>query len=359
MYDAVIIGGGPAGLTAAITAIKRGKNVLILERNDRVGKKILLAGNGKCNISNLSVTERNYHGDVSPYLNKADVKGFFNEIGLLTRTIDNRLYPYSESGKTVLNVLRKNLPDKVIKSGYNVKSVVKEGGIFVINSEIKAKKVVICTGSNATTGSLSTDILSSFGHKINKITPALVPLKTDIKYIKNLVGVRAKCRVKLYSDGEEVFSEDGEVQFKSDGIGGIVVLNASRYVDPDKQNVISIDFLPDLSEEDAEKYLLDYGFDGALLRVVGEAVTKQSEDRGASLSEVVKSFLISGVKLGEIKYAQVARGGADIREFDENLQSDFVDGLYACGEVLDIDGECGGFNMHWAFLSGLIVGENL
>lgn len=359
MYDAVIIGGGPAGITAAITAYKWGKNVLLIERNDRIGKKILLAGNGKCNVSNIAVTANNYHGDVSAYLKKADVQAFFDEIGLLTRVIDGRVYPYSESGKTVLNVLRKNLPDDVIKTGYCVKNVVKEDGYFVINSEIKAKKVVVSTGSAATTGVASYDILSSFGHGIQKIRPALVPLKTDIKYIKNLSGVRAKCLIKLYADGEEVFAERGKVQFKSDGIGGIVVLNASRYVDESKANEISVDFLSDMKAEEAEKYIMDFGLDGALLRVVSEAVAKQSEERGVSLSECAKNFVITGIRLGDMQYAQVARGGADIGEFDENLQSDFVDGLYACGEVVDVDGECGGFNMHWAFLSGLIVGENI
>ena len=359
MYDAVIIGGGPAGIAAAITAKKRGKNVIILERNDRIGKKILLAGNGKCNINNVSVSVNNYHGDVSKYLNKCDVDAFFKDIGLLTRIIDNRVYPYSESGKTVLNVFRKQLEKTDIITDYSVKSVIKKDGFFVINSDIKAKKVVVCTGSNATVGYDSYDILSSFGHKIDPIYPALVPLKTDTKYIKTLSGVRAKCQVKLFVDGEETFCEEGEVQFKSDGIGGIVILNASRFVEAKKDNVIAIDFLPDMSVEEVEKYLLDYGMDGAVLRVVGEAVEKQSEDRGVSLAESIKSFLVTGVSLSEMKYAQVARGGAALDEFDDNLQSDFVDGLYACGEVLDVDGECGGYNMHWAFLSGIIVGENI
>lgn len=361
MYDLIIIGGGASGLTAGAVAKKRGKNVLILEANERVGKKILATGNGKCNLTNAHIDICKYNTElVAPFLKQQfKVCKFFDMIGLKTKLIDDKYYPYSETATTVLNLLRDN--NAHMLTNCKAEELIKKEGIFEINGRYKAEKVAICTGSNASFGITSHMLLEKFGHSITFLRPALVPIITDTKFIKKLNGVRAKVAVSLMDDNNKVLiTENGEILFKSNGVSGIVVFMISSYMARQEGNYqMSIDFAPDLSGNELSSFVENYSIYGMLHRAIADSICAQAIDRKVDLCSVIKDFRLRDLKLGNIRNAQVVCGGVPLSEFDDNLQSSFCKNLYACGEVLDVDGNCGGYNLNWAFLSGIVVGESV
>ena len=358
MYDVIIIGGGASGLTAAVVALSRGKNALVLEASERVGKKILLAGNGRCNVSNVDLSVSHYNDEkVVSFLRRSEkVFSFFETIGLKTREIDGRLYPYSESGKTVLNLLRSALPPQNVVANYPVESVKKEGDRFVVG-EYCARSVVFATGSKATVGRESYDLLTAFGHTVRCPLPALCPLTCVKNDVKGLSGLRAKVELSLLDDENKVLSRRGEILFKDEGVSGIVTMELSRFLFGEK--TLSIDFLPDMTLSEAEAFLSKHSPEGLVQRVIADKVAAQSAARGVSLAQGLKGYRIRGAKRCGYKQAQVMQGGVPLEEFDERLESKKTPGVFACGEVLDVDGDCGGYNLHWAFLSGVIVGESV
>lgn len=358
MYDAVIIGGGASGLAAAVKALKNGKKILVLEAEKRAGKKILLTGNGRCNLSNLHLSADCYNTpSVAEYLKySGKVYDFFEEIGLKTRTIDGRIYPYSESGKSVLNLLREAVGENNILTEQTVKeiSVEKEG--FSVNG-IEAKNVILCTGSSATMGKDCASLYKKFGHTVKPPSPVLVPLATSTEFIKGLSGIRAKVRLSVKTNEKTLFSECGEILFKDNGVSGILAMDASRFLE--KNCFLEIDFLPDIAEEEALRYVKRGKTEGLVQRMIHLAAEKQAASYGLPVEKVLKKFIIEKISPCNASRAQVMRGGLGLEEFDGNLQSKFKKGLYACGEVLDVDGRCGGYNLHWAFLSGIIAGESV
>lgn len=355
IYDAIIIGGGASGLTVASVAKNRGKNILVIEANKRVGRKILLAGNGKCNISNEKVSAENYNNPfVEKFLEKSyKVAEFFQTVGIVTRTLDGRIYPYTESGNTVLNLLRKDLSDDIVTEE-KVEEICFSDGVFSVNGR-KAKKVVLCTGGITSGGINSYFLLKKFGHVVTPLYPVLTPLKSDVKYTKALAGIRAKVKLSLLCDGKRVYAERGELLFKENGLSGIVSMGLSRHINPNGNYSVSIDFAPDFDLNE----LPNINAEGLLQRAVLSAVERQAKDRNIHLVKAMKDFIVNSVKSGDTAVAQVTRGGLSTEQFDETLESKLKKGIFACGEVLDVDGECGGYNLHWAFLSAIIVGENL
>jgi len=353
MYDAIIIGGGASGLAAANTAKKRGKSILVLEGNERVGRKISVAGNGKCNISNVNISVENYNNPfVEPFLKRGNVVGeFFRSLGIVTKSIENRIYPYTESGNTVLNLLRKNISDDIL-TGIKVEDIVFSDGVFSVNG-YKSKKIIVCTGGITSGGFDSYNLLEKFGHTKTPVYPVLTPLKSDVTYVKSLAGIRVKAELTLFTDGKKIRREKGELLFKDNGLSGIVSMVLSRYIDPRLYNEIRIDFVPEYSA----KELSGYDLEGFLQKAVLNAVNKQASVRGISAGETAKNFIIKDVKLGSLSTAQVTRGGISTDGFTDRCESKIIPGLFACGEVLDVDGECGGYNLHWAFLSGITAGE--
>lgn len=355
MYDLIIIGGGASGLALANVAKKRNKKILVFDAGKKVGRKILVAGNGKCNVSNESVKREDYNNDFVekflPYNDK--VYEFFKSIGLTTRSDEGRIYPYSESANTVLNLLRKSVEDDIV-TDCKIDDVEYSDGVFIVNGK-NAKNVAVCTGGITAGGTGSYNLLEKFGHKKTALYPVLSALRSDVKYVKQLAGIRVKARVTLLIDGERSYSEYGELLFKDNGISGIVSMALSRYISPNKRNDVSVD----LAVEYTAKELKTMQKDGLLQKAVLAAVEKQAADRKISVESCIKDFIVSNVISGDKQNAQVTRGGIDTKDFTEKGESKFIKGLYACGEVLDVDGRCGGYNMHWAFLTGIIAGENV
>lgn len=389
-YDIIIIGGGAAGLFLA-SQLSPIKKTLILESNDRVGKKLLSTGNGKCNLTNLDMKTIHYNHPsyVEQFIDNYDAHDViraFERMGLLTKVIDERVYPYSECSSNVLDVLRlavqKNGVDiktghfaKIIDyaaDGFTVSGVYKDENETNKSFEYSADYVVLATGSTATFGRSSLDLYTAFGHTVRPIQPSLVPIKTDKESIKGLSGVRVKGGIRI---GYRY--EVGEILFKDFGVSGIAAFNMSneisRGVAREGANIL-IDFMPEYSLSEVEGILNKRGnvTVGELLlgmfhskvaaRLIAASKSEESEMAPArvnSIAKVIKSYPIKIEGLGDMSLAQCTSGGLNINEFDESLQSLKQKGLYAIGEVLDIDGDSGGFNLHWAWASAHAVALTL
>ncbi len=398
--EIAVIGGGASGLAAAITAAKDGNNVTIYERQSRVGRKLLATGNGRCNLSNAGVSPERYHGadpDFASYaLTRFDVNAvldFFHSLGLLTVTEpDGRIYPFSDQAGSVVDVLRFAAEEAgaSVKTGAEVYGIERKDGRFAVkydDGENAADKVIICCGGMAGTKLGGTksgyELLKSLGHSATKLYPSLVQIKTDNTFVKSLKGVRADASVKITSDGGTAESA-GEVQFTEYGLSGPAVFEVSRAASVAKDGfTVSLDLMRDVSSDDVSDMIrkrkktlqsitLENLLTGMLHNRLGRTVLRYagfdlnmpaaslSDDDVEIITSAVKNFTLKGVGALGFDNAQVTAGGIKTSEFNpETLESRLVPGLYAAGEVLDIDGDCGGFNLQWAWASGMLAGRLL
>lgn len=361
MYDTVIIGAGASGLAAGIALKARGKRILILEGAERAAKKLAATGNGKCNLGNASVSSKNYNSlFVEKFLGQiSKVYSLFADIGLKTKYIEDRLYPYSESASTVVNLLRAQFLPQEIRCSVFVDRLEKKDGKFILNGEITAKSVILATGTAATLGCNSHSLYTAFGHKLRRLQPALCPLITDNKYIKGLKNLRFKAKIALLCEGKTVAEEKGEILFRDNGVSGIAafMLSTALARHP-KSYTLEVDFAPDMTQNEVEEFLKKSTLEGMFHSAAAKSIQAYAREKGIREAYAVKNFDLGNVALSGEKYAQVLTGGLDTAEFTECLESRLISGAYACGEVLDVDGECGGYNLLWAFLSGTIAGEN-
>ena len=367
-----VIGGGAGGLCAAIAAGRAGADVVIFEQANRVGKKLLKTGNGRCNLSNMEVTPDDYnHPDfVEPTLREyfcEELLDFFGSLGLWTVTDEEgRVYPRSDTAVSVLDVLRLECEEMEVgeRCSMEITGIAPQGHGFYLTARTGetffVDRVIVATGGG-------TSLLRPLGHKMVPFSPILCPLKTDAESIRGLTGLRCACRAELIRRGKSVYAEDGEILFRDFGVSGILALNLSRYALPG--DTLSLDLMPELSFDDLKTRLqqqrMRRGFDADLFtgifhRRLGEAIARRAKsDDPAELARIIKDYRLSVLGPGDTQHAQVTRGGADIAEFDpETMESRRVPGLYAVGEALDIDGACGGYNLHWAFASGLRAGRS-
>ena len=391
-----IIGAGASGMAAALAAAEDPQvQVVLLERQARVGRKLLATGNGRCNLSNLHADHQGYHGADPDFARIAlgqysvtDTLEWFSKLGLYTvAEHSGRVYPYSDQANSVVDVLRFALekPNVRLVTGAEVTRVRKvEGGFAVEAGEGYTfdKLIVACGGLAGTKlgGSMSGyKLLRGLGHKVSRLRPTLVQLKSSWSGCVSLKGVRANCRATILQD-EKVFAQSvGELQFTEYGISGPVIFEISRDVcqGPGQWKCV-LDLLPELSEEQVYAMLsarkngvltCEDLFTGILHNRLGRVITGALGIRGnlpvAQLSQEDLRMLCRGVKAFDIALteplgmdaAQVTAGGVLTEEFDPNtLESRLVPGLYACGEVLDIDGDCGGYNLQWAWSSGRLAG---
>lgn len=400
-YDAIIIGGGASGMMCAIAAKQKNKNlrIAILEKNDRIGKKLLSTGNGRCNLTNEHISAENYVGSFSAQCNAVIAKyntkellNRFEDLGLLcSPDSEGRYYPLCKQASAVLDVLRYALDrlDVAVFCSTDIRSLKKTNGTFIIRSEsdeFSADKLVIAAGSKAAPklgGSASgADYLKNLGHHVLPFSPALCPITVQSAVLKSLKGIRANGSVQLVRNGKTIKTENGEIQFTEDSLSGICVFNLSPFVKD--RDEIKVDLLPDISNE--ELYIILYKnirlfsameidtlFTGILQKRLAQAVLKMSHIKEFSricqtltdseLKTIVKTakkmtFTVTG-KAG-FDRAQAAIGGVVGNEIDEKtMQSKVCKNLFVCGEAIDLCGECGGYNLHFAFASGIIAGENL
>lgn len=380
-----IVGGGAAGLVAAISAARAGARVILLEAGARVGRKILASGNGRCNLSNLGVTPDSYNdpGFVSPVLTEFSCEGvqsFFARLGLLTYAdVEGRIYPVTNAANSVLDVLRLECAHLGVEErcGFEVAHVQWERGSEVLTifspegSWVTADAVIVATGGGPS-------VLAGFGHEQTPYAPALVPLLTEQAPIRGLSGVRVRCAASLIDavSGQALATEQGELLFRDYGVSGIMIFDLSRaYAEG---STLAVDFFPDIAPVEMGRLFAERRdtlgwrtagtfFDGMLHTRVAQAVLRAagaSSDGAASaldvtrLAAIVKDFRLEVIGRGDAKQAQVTRGGACVEGFDAaTLASGLAPGVFAAGEVLDVDGRCGGFNLHWAWASGIVAGR--
>lgn len=358
-FDVAIIGGGASGLFLA-SLLSSKYSVAIFEAKDRVGKKILMSGNGKCNLLNHKIDPKLYNNPeyIKKIVERVPVEKIQNEfmkMGLLCKNIDGRIYPYSEVGNTVLNILRENINSASLFLNSKVVDIKKNNSFSIhLNSgdSYFAKFVVLASGSPASMGINSVDLYSKFGHTFEDFKPALTYIKTEKEKISGLSGIRVKASLITNN-----YSENGEILFKDDGVSGIVAFNMASRISRSKTNTIDIDFMPDYQLYEVRELVKKIGLEGIFHKKIAEAITRNYGPTG--LLEGIKKFTLKVVGFGPMQNAQVATGGLNVKEFDKDLSSKLVEGAYATGEVLDIDGECGGFNLYWAWASAMIVAESL
>ncbi len=391
MKDVVIIGGGASGLVASIFAAMNGNKVTILEKNNKCGKKLLITGNGRCNYFNNDMDINHYHTDNTEQLkkiitekNNKKILNFIDSLGIVHKIKNGYYYPYSNQAISVLNALvnkAKSLGVEIIND-YNVLHIKKENH-FIINDNIKAKNLIIASGGKAyaKTGSDGSSYIlaSSLGHKINKPLPSLVKLTGNVP--KKWAGIRSDVIVSLYENDKFIKSEAGEIQLTDYGISGICVFNISHFVskglNENKKEEVFINFAPFLKTDlitylSAKKDLtisqiLEGFLNYKLVNIILEKchISKDSyfinlnNEEKNKLNNLVTSFpvLITGTK--SFDEAQVTTGGVSFKEIDENMQSKIIPNLYIIGEAVDVDGDCGGYNIGFAFISGMIAGKSI
>lgn len=365
-YDLIVIGGGVSGMTAAICAAERGKKVLILEKGDRVGRKLLATGNGKCNLANTASTVGRYNtrfvDEILAEYPLGAQSEFFLGLGLLTREKAGRIYPYSEQASTVLNVMRAALDRYGVEVLTSVGAERAEGH-YTVNGKYHAENLLIATGSDASFGYESLSLVYPYGHSSTRRIPSLVPLITDKTNLKGLKGIRARVKAVLCEGEREISSVSDEIIFKDNGVSGTAIFGLSsalaRHALINGEAEIKIDFAPDLTHDEL-KSLFSQGIalEGMFHKEIAAAVRRYAESEKLSNEEAVKSYVLKDVRPGSRELAQVMCGGLVTDDFySDTLESRLSEGLYASGEALDVDGDCGGFNLMWAVASGMAAGK--
>lgn len=411
IYDLLIVGGGASGLSAAVSSNLLSKqknkklNIAIVESSDKIGKSILKTGNGRCNFSNTNITIENS----SEYFNKKFVKKvfqtteqvvdkykifksldnnnecmaalkMFEKLGLIWQTDkENRLYPYTNKATTVVDIFRYSLSKSAVKiiRNFRFENIIYRNNCFIVSSsntkKLIAKKVIICCGK-----SLNNTIL--WKENFIKFQPILGPIETDNKYTKSLDGIRSQICCTLYEKNKKkIASEKGEILFRKYGVSGICIFNLSRFVKKNMNQILGIDFFPKISTSKIlsilNKRFTEYSpnrktisievlFAGILLPQISKVLGKKL---GLDLNQIwqkdiesivaeAKNFTLRAKKITNEKFCQGARGGIDVNSLNENLSYKLNNNLYFAGEAIDVDGPCGGYNLHWAWTSGILSG---
>lgn len=418
--NVAVIGGGASGMMAAITAARMGATVVLAEHTGRVGSKILSTGNGKCNYTNMFMDKSCFQNEDADYVmeiikqfDEKEVIRFFKELGVYPKNKNGYIYPHSETAASVQDALNNALlqygvevmldtciQDITLKASEIKTNTIKKSTknfetdeyTYILKTScgnIAADRIILATGSKAFPKSGSDgsgyELAKLFGHRINKPLPALVQLKSDFKYCRVCAGVRSTGCVEVYADKKMLAADTGEIQYTDYGISGIPVFQISRHAVcamEKKQNVWAvIDMLPDFSfEELTEDYynrIASAGnktfaqfYEGILnIKLVGAVAksinidpafpaAKLRKDDFFKFMQTIKCvrFNITGSK--DCDSAQVCQGGIRIQDLKDTLESLKVSGLYFAGEIIDVDGKCGGYNLQWAWSSGHVAAVN-
>lgn len=379
----IIIGSGASGLAAGISLLRCGYDVTILERNNISGKKLLLTGAGRCNFFNSDQNIVHYHSNDKDILAKiitSDnihlVEDFITSLGIVPKVKDGYYYPFANQAYNMKELLERTYLDLggKIKYNYLVEKIEKKSSLFLINDNISCDKLILATGSKAykMTGSdgIGYQLAKKFNHHIVKVLPSLTSLITREK--TNLKGVRVDAKVTLYEDGVKVREELGQVQFTDYGLSGICIFNLSYYavkgLNKNKKELITIDLMPfmdKVSFKNKKVYDLLLGFlpnkmiDYILKTLdISKDVYYEdlSNDKKQELTKILKEMEFNITSYKEFDFSQVCSGGVSLREINPlTMESIFVKNLYIIGELLDVNGDCGGYNLTFAFLSGILT----
>lgn len=401
MRHVAVIGGGAAGMMAAITAAREGVKVTILEHKDRIGKKILSTGNGRCNFTNTFQTPACYRSDNRDFawniIQKFNVEktiSFFKELGIYPKDRNGYLYPYSDQAAAILEVLQIEIAklDICVMTEINVLDIqpVKRGiRVTTDKKTITVDSVILACGSKAApvTGSDGSgyQLAKLLGHRIVPVLPALVQLRCAEKFYKSISGVRVQGTVEIYADDISLASDTGEIQLTNYGISGIPVFQVSRYAAKaiyQKQSVTAVlNFMPDMNKDEflsflqeritlcPHKTLVEF-FTGIFPKKLCELwirlsrlpkemrVSDLSGEQLEKLVLLIQHLRTHITETNAFEQAQICCGGVDTTEINpDTLESNYVPGIYFAGELLDVDGICGGYNLQWAWSSGFVAGR--
>ena len=387
MKKVVIIGGGASGMMAAIQAARTGAAVTLLEHNEKPGKKILATGNGRCNLTNLVQEPSRYRSSQPDFPWKIitqypleDTLAFFSELGIYTKDRNGWVYPYSDQAAGVAQVLELEARhQKVkIKTTEEVTDIFREDGQYLVKTatwQYPCDSVIISCGSSASNveGSSTTgyELAEKLGHTVVKPLPSLCGIRGKDNYYAKWAGSRMDGRITLEIDGETVGEEQGEILFTEYGISGIGVFQLSRYAvrgtDEGKIATYHLDLMPQLTKEELVKLLLDRQQAGSyknpqelliglLPRKMIDVLVKKTYEP-EKIAERLKDWQVPVKGAYALQQAQICSGGVDPRELTEQLESRLHPGIYFTGEVIDVDGPCGGYNLQWAWSSGAVAGR--
>ena len=425
-----IVGGGAAGMMAAITAARQGASVTLIEGNDRLGRKLLSTGNGKCNLGNEKLSMEEYYTSHPEILEKclkrfgtADTAAFFKSVGVMVKSKNGYLYPTGEQAAIVQDALRYEVRELGVNvvTDCKITKIKRERSSEQIHVQGSGKDfwfdcVILACGSQAApkTGSDGSgyQLARQLGHSLIPVVPALVQLKCKEDYFRAVAGVRAEAKLSVYWQGQCIAQERGELQLTDYGISGIPVFQLSRIVNYlltgkakyhrqceieksssreirteknaynslSREVVVEIDFLPndaleDLERLEAERAFL-YGrktveefFTGMLhkklmllfIKLAGlkaaESVAAADKKKLQQVYKLCKEWQVHVIGSNSFEYAQVCAGGVSLDEVTNDLESKKVPGVYFAGELLDVDGKCGGYNLQWAWCSGYLAGS--
>lgn len=391
-YKTVIAGGGASGLLCAIELTTGdgalgGEDVLVVDRNDRAGKKLAATGNGQGNFANADVSLKHYYGEsnfIDAFFNKdfVDVPKYFYKLGIpLYPDSDGRFYPLSKQAASavdlLINILKKSKCQ--IKTSLSIVDANKTAGGYIINfdngEKVFAENLVLATGGKAgaqfgTDGS-SYRLAEKFGHKLTPLYPSLVQVKTDRTAIRGLKGVKQKVTLYLFDGKKEVASSTGDLLFTDYGVSGNTVFSLSAKLAETKEPIFYADLIPELSIEEVEKILIyrktsgiisdDDLLTGIINKKTGQAIMRSLRDKSPRFAaHAVKKFKLEVKGTLGFDCAQVTKGGIvtdDVNPF--SLQSKLSKNLYIIGEALNVDGDCGGYNLTFAFSSGIRAAEHI
>ena len=399
MRTITVIGGGASGLVAAIYAKTSATQVILLERNSDCGKKILATGNGRCNYWNSDQDLKHYNSS-NKYLleniitdeNKEEIMNFFNRIGIIPKIKNGYYYPYSNQAVSIKNALiteARRLGVQIYNDTY-IDSVRRENNKFIINYNKKtiiSDSVIVATGSKAApkTGSDGNgyDLVKKFSLSVIEVLPALVQLRGEEKYFKDWSGIRSDVKISLYSNDELIKEEEGEIQLTDYGISGICTFNLSRFVSrnlyENKNNYVIINFLPFLEQNKISFFeernelikgrtlleFLEGLLNNKLVKVLLNIININSDRKWQDLKyeekeklvEIITNFKLEITGTNSFEQAQVCSGGVPLSEIKiKTMESIYQENLYIVGELLDVDGDCGGYNLSFAWISGMLAG---
>ena len=397
-----IIGGGASGMMAAITAAGNGAEVTVYEAKEKLGKKLLATGNGKCNFTNLVQEDSCYRGSdmtfskaVRECFTVEKTMEFFKQIGIEPKVKNGYVYPNSEQAASVAEALAMELRAKRVKViQEQVVSIKKQDGLFLVKTEqgnAEYEKVIMCCGSCAGMKNpkefFGYRLAEQLGHSITPLIPALVQLRCKEKWFKTVSGVRTEGIISVFADGKEIAKEKGELLFAEYGLSGIPVFQVSRFAGEalrlGKKVTCAVDLLPGYTMVELEQLLekrletlknrtaeelltglLNHKLNYILLKELGinpveDSKKEYTSEKIKKLAKLYKSLSCQVTELNPFSSAQVCAGGVNTSEIDhKTLESKLVNNLYFAGELVDVDGTCGGYNLQWAWSSGYVAGSN-